>query len=81
MVDLKHLTQKGNKRCVIVRSKLPAHLPKLNCCDKNNQCTNQLRRQACKKHWSETLRIFNQFGFIKALEYMKTAKTDMKGWF
>ena len=81
MVDLKHLTEKGNKRCVIVRDRDKLNIPKPRCCDKNNQCLNQLRRQACKHHWSETLRIFYAKGFNEAIIYMNTVRKDMKGWF
>jgi len=81
MVDKKHLTEKGNKRCVIVKSGIKVNVPKPKCCDKNNQCTNQLRKQMCKTHWTELMRIYHEKGFNEAIIYLKEARIKMKGWF
>jgi len=80
-MDKKHLFEKGNKRCVIVRSTVKISLPKPSCCDKNNQCENQLRRQMCKRHWSELLRIYHEHGYLEAMKYLEKARIELHGWF
>lgn len=80
-MDKKHLFEKGNKRCIIVHQNSIPHLPKPSCCDKNNQCQNQLRRQACVYHWKETLAIYREKGIDKAMEYLDNARIEMNGWF
>jgi len=81
MVDLKHLTEKGNKRCLIGKHKLKLSIAKPSCVGANNQCNNQLLRQKCKNLWSEAIRIADTIGFEQALIYLKRESKLMKGWF
>jgi len=81
MVDKKHLTEKGNKRCIISKNRYTLNIDKPSCVGKNNQCGNQLLRQKCKSVWNEAIRINDTIGFKEAITYLNHESKKMIGWF
>ena len=81
MVDLKHITEKGSKRCYICRDKHKLNIPTPSCVGKNFQCNNQLLRQKCKNVWNEAIKIANEKSPQEAIIYLNIESKKMEGWF